>query len=183
MKRIISRIKHNSGFTLAETLMAVLILSMVTGIAAVGVPAATSAYKNAVDASHAQVLLSTTMTALRDELSTAKKVTPASGSTTISYTDENGLESVITVKGDGIYLKKTRQAVSSDDTTEIERLLVSKEAATSNMYATFTSSSSSDSIVTISGLSVKRGTSTIADLGLDYKIRVLGIVDEDTIGE
>ena len=182
MKSIISRIKHNSGFTLTETLMAVLILSMVTGIAAVGVPAATSAYKNAVDASHAQVLLSTTMTALRDELSTAEKVTSASGST-ISYTDENGLESVITVGEDGIYLKKTRQAVSSDNTTEIERLLVSKEAATSNMYATFTNSMSSDNIVTITGLSVKRGTSTIADLGLDYKIRVLGIVDEDTIGE
>ena len=176
MKNMTSRIKQHNGFTLAETLMAVLILSMVTGIVAVGVPAATSAYKNAVDASHAQVLLSTTMTALRNELSTAKDVS-ATG-TIISYIDEDDRRSEITVEDDGIYLTKAKgiieEDVSLDNTNSINRLLVSKEAATSNMYAQYTSSSFSDSIVKISGLSVMRGTGTISDLGLVYEIRVVG---------
>ena len=52
------------GFTLSETLFAMLILLMVTSIVATGIPIAGRALKNAVDASHGQVLLSTTMTAL-----------------------------------------------------------------------------------------------------------------------
>ena len=180
MKNMTSRIKQHNGFTLAETLMAVLILSMVTGIVAVGVPAATSAYKNAVDASHAQVLLSTTMTALRNELSTAKDVS-ATG-TIISYIDEDDRRSEITVEDDGIYLTKAKGIIEEDEplvasgsgANAISRLLVSKEAATSNMYAQYTGSSFADNIIKITGLSVMRGTGTISDLGLVYEIRVVG---------
>ena len=65
------KIGSTSGFTLAETLIAVLILLMVSAVVAGGVPAALNAYRNAIDAANASTLLSTTVNALRDELSTA----------------------------------------------------------------------------------------------------------------
>lgn len=66
--------KNRGGFTLAETLIAVLILLMVSGIVAAGIPAAKEALTKAVDASHSQLLLSTTMTALRNELGSARSI-------------------------------------------------------------------------------------------------------------
>ena len=189
MKKFRLRLRQNTGFSLAETLMAVLILSMVTGIVAVGVPAATRAYRNAIDASHAQVLLSTTMTALRDELSTSK-ITKVDGKT-IKYTDENGIKSQITVEGknenERIYLYKAKTNVGDSepswDTGANKRLLISDKAATSNMYAKYTSVESvpSDSepisIVKIKGLCVMRGNNPISDLGDtgDYEISIIGI--------
>ena len=68
------KLKRESGFTLAETLMAVLILLMVSAVVATGIPAAANAYNKAVDAANAHVLLSTMVTALRDELGMAKEV-------------------------------------------------------------------------------------------------------------
>ena len=66
--------KNRGGFTLAETLIAVLILLMVSGIVAAGIPAAKEALTKAVNASHSQLLLSTTMTALRNELGSARSI-------------------------------------------------------------------------------------------------------------
>ena len=68
MKKIIYR-KHHAihGFTLAETLLAVLILLMVSSIVAAGIPSARRAYEKVVLASNAEVLLSTTITTLRHE--------------------------------------------------------------------------------------------------------------------
>lgn len=62
---------NQKGFTLAETLLAVLILLLVSVIVATGIPAARNAYEKVIVASNAQVLLSTAATALRDELGTA----------------------------------------------------------------------------------------------------------------
>ena len=70
VKRICYK-KNENGFSLAETLMAVLILLLVASVIVAGIPAAASAYKNAVDGANARALLSTTVEALRSELSTA----------------------------------------------------------------------------------------------------------------
>ncbi len=77
---MMQKLKKNAGFTLAETLMTMLILLMVGLVMAEGVPAAVTAYGKAVDAANAQVLFSTTVNALRSELSTAKDVHLASDS-------------------------------------------------------------------------------------------------------
>ena len=74
MKKGIKKLKKNAGFTLAETLMTVLILLMVSSVVAGGIPSAVTAYSKAVDAANAQVLISTTVNALRSELTTAKDV-------------------------------------------------------------------------------------------------------------
>ena len=72
---MLRKLNQKAGFTLAETLVTILILLMVSSIVAGGIPAATNAYYKAVDGANAQVLLSTAATALRDELGTARDIT------------------------------------------------------------------------------------------------------------
>lgn len=59
------------GYSLTELLVTMTVLLLVSAIMAAGVPSALRAYTDVVDASNAQVLLATTVTRLRDELSMA----------------------------------------------------------------------------------------------------------------
>ena len=68
------RLRSKRGFTLAELMIAMLILSMVTAVAAGGIPVAINAYTKVVETANAQMLLSTTMTKLREELGTASEI-------------------------------------------------------------------------------------------------------------
>ena len=68
------RLKNQAGFSLAETLLAVLIMLLVSVIVANGIPVARNVYNNVIVGANAQVLLSTTVTALRNELGTAKDI-------------------------------------------------------------------------------------------------------------
>lgn len=188
--------RNRGGFTLAETLIAVLILTMVAGIVAGGIPAARDALDKAVDTSHSQLLLSTTMTSLRNELATASSITCASetvnedGSVAedpaarkiISYVDSSGAVCTLQSEDDGIYVEKE----ASPDISSVvyhpgipHRLLVSEQAATKNLYAAFTSASYSNGIVKIEGLKVckKQGDSelVLSDLGdVAFEIEVIG---------
>ena len=56
------KLRSNKGFTLAETLLAVLILLLVSTIVATGIPAARNAYEKVVEASNAQAVLATAAT-------------------------------------------------------------------------------------------------------------------------
>lgn len=206
MKQRIAK-KNRGGFTLAETLIAVLILLMVTGIVAAGIPAASEALTKAVDASHGQVLLSTTMTALRDELATARSIgamvveeaeeageaedgeagddeadeAPASV-VSFSYVDSSGAKCVLESRPDGIYLTKeaTPESATGVSRPGFTKLLVSKEAATENLYAAFDSVSYSNGIVKIMGLRVYKNLrdgskQVLSDLdGVDFEIEVIG---------
>ena len=71
MKIVMRKLKNKSGVSLAEMLITILILLMVSSVVAGGVPVAVRAYQNAVDAANAYSLLSTTVNALRSEFSTA----------------------------------------------------------------------------------------------------------------
>ena len=68
------KMKSQAGFTLAETLLAVLILLLVSTIVATGMPVARTAYEKVVLTSNAETLLATAVSALRNELGTAWKV-------------------------------------------------------------------------------------------------------------
>lgn len=99
----------HSGFTLAETLIAILILLMVSSVVAAGIPAASNAYYKVVDGANAQVLLSTAATALRDELATARDLEVGNGSsgtsTSITYYNRDaGRKSMISLDSSGILL-------------------------------------------------------------------------------
>ena len=84
------RRKRKAGFTLAETLIAILILLMVSAIVAGVLPVAGKAFTKTVDTVDAQVFLSAAMAALRDEMSTAADIS-ISGTTVEYRSAANGL--------------------------------------------------------------------------------------------
>lgn len=90
MNTMMQKIKKSSGLTLAETLITVLILLMVSSVVAVGVPSAARAYRNAVDAANAHVILSTAVNALRSELLTAWGVRVKDETTILYYSSRTG---------------------------------------------------------------------------------------------
>lgn len=100
MERALKKLREQNAFTLAEMLITILILLMVSGVVAGGVPAAANAYRKAVDAANAYSLLSTTVNALRDELSTAWDVS-VNGNMITYYSSDTGSQSTISVSDDG----------------------------------------------------------------------------------
>ncbi len=165
LKRM-KRLRSNLGFTLAELMIAMLILSMVTAVAAGGIPVAINAYTRVVDTANAQVLLSTTMTKLREELGTASEIklpTPddpadpvlgtvetRNGKKVVTYTggeirfiSENGSESRIYKEYNGekgIHIREYADIDFEEKATDPDKylhLLVSKSAANKNLYVTF----------------------------------------------
>ena len=100
-ERIKQKIHNSKAFTLAETLLAVLILLMVSAIVAGGIPVAKNAYEKVVLVSNAETLISTTITALRNELGTAKDV-KVEGDTITYYNSTRESYSSITLKVDSI---------------------------------------------------------------------------------
>lgn len=113
MKR---KLQSRGGFSLAEMLLATLILLLVATIMTTGIPAAKTAYEKVILGSNAQLLLSTTVTALRDELGTAWDV-EVSG-TTVTYSSANtGTKSVISrrkPKDDSTYETIYRQEFAKE---------------------------------------------------------------------
>lgn len=73
------------GFTLVETLVALLIVVMLSAVIAMGAPSAIRAYQSTVAKSNAQTVLATMTTALRDELGSATAVMLGNESSVSSY--------------------------------------------------------------------------------------------------
>lgn len=175
---------HNRrGFTLAETLLALLILMMVSTIVATGIPVAKNAYEKVVIASNAEVLLSTAVSTLRNELGTAKDVnipgTPdadavVSGSAITYYNPVRGSRSKI-YKADGTTDKDADGARIPAGTIMFSRYyddtgiypagyngksvrLISKQAATERLYVTFENAeyNKTTGVVTFKNVSVSR---------------------------
>ena len=128
LRKIKIKGKAQSGFTLVEMLMTVLILSMVSAVVAGGLPMAVSAYTNVVNTANAESLLSTSMIRLRDELGTASEVSCREGA--IRYKDSSGCEKELYVdtNADSIYIKYDIGEPYS---------LVSYGADSERLYATF----------------------------------------------
>ena len=182
MNKLRKKLISPGGFTLAETLIVVLILLMVTSVVAAGIPVAANALDNVVETSNAQLLLSTTMTALREELSTAQDIEVLAGSTsTVTYTNSLGLKSEIYL-GDGGKTIMLKQYTSLTDTEGKVLPLASNETAskgrktnTPALYTTYTGVTYVNGIVTFNGLAVKRmnNDKDLAD-SINYSIRVVG---------
>ena len=156
------------GFTLAETLMALLIVLMVSSIVATGIPAARNAYEKITVAANAQVLLSTTVTTLREELGTAREATVSDDGSEISYysarTDGRsriykGEDGVIMIE-EYIGFQESAEGGAGggeDQSPEgISRQLISKQTATADLYVTYDAISKDGQMITIKGLWVKR---------------------------
>ena len=166
------KILNNKAFSLAEVMLAVLLLTIVTAITAASIPTALRIYHQVVDAANAQTLLSTTATCLREELSTATSIN-ITDDTHIYYTSEDGDLCYISMDTnndslsyDGIYLNYI-------GSSNFSRLLVSNEAASRKLHVEYTKVEYKDGIVTFSNLKVYRDTLEL--VGVDsYLIRVIG---------
>ena len=190
VKRLKQKIKNCRGFSLAETLMAILIMLLVASVIAAGIPAAANAYRNAIDGANAQTLLSTTVNALRSELSTAWGVT-IDGNTIFYYSSKTGAltklyidpaENTIkvqdylnedhTVKADptsGEPLIAARDLVSGPN-----REMIRRSAGGENKYykLTFQGASAADGFVSFAKVSVMKDTDEIASLN-SFAVRQL----------
>ena len=170
MKRLKQKLHNKSGFTLAETLLAVLILLLVSAIVATGIPSAKNAYEKVVLASNAEVLLSTTISSLRNELGTAQDVT--TNDTVITYYNKAaettskiclyrdlGADKASDPDGTIMYQRYAATALSVGG--EVTRL-VSKAASNNNLYVTYESVKYDKGIITFRHLKVCRETDTEA---------------------
>jgi len=172
--KIKRKLKNQSGFSLAETLLAVLILLLVSAIVAEGVPVARNVFNKVIIGANAQVLLSTSVTALRNELGTARDVVVSDSGDTITYYDPRiQAYSRISKAGSPKSIKVDPYLDPTDLTKSIpgsvQRELVSNAASNKNLYITFDSvapDANDPCIIVFTGLEVRRiaGDSPITSL-------------------
>ena len=160
MKR---KLKKQSGFTLAETLLAVLILLLVSGIVAEGVPVAKNVYEKVFIGANAQALLSTTAARLRDELGTAWDVSVGADKKTISfYSADTGAKAKIylstTDTNNPIRITEYKnEELLGQINAEIDQALISKAASeNTGLRVEYSEVSYNAGIVTFKGLKVYR---------------------------
>jgi len=176
MTGCLKKLNSSRGFTLAEVLIAVLILLMVTAVVAGGIPVASNAYHKVVDAANAQVLLSTTMTELRDELSLATGVTVENNGKSVTYkSGSTGSTSRIATDSAGVQLSEYLDAEFADiRPASADRPLVSDKAATSKLHTEFTSIAydPGTGLFTVTGLKVYKDSREVAGVA-SYIIRTV----------
>ena len=176
------KIRNSRGFTLAETLLAVIILLLVSGIVASGIPAAKNAYEKVVLASNAEALLSTTISTLRNELGTAREPeTPAAAAgeknTVITYYNpgRSSASQLDIQTNDGVSTIVFWRYYNEENPGTPVRL-ISKEQGTRDLYVTYDAVDydKDTEIVTFYGLAVKRDSNG-ADLAKrdELSIRVI----------
>ena len=154
---------------MGEVLVAVAILVL---ISAGLMPAAMSAYRNAVDAANAQVLLSTTVRALRNELSTAWDVQrDTDDEKTIHYrSSTTGSRTKLYVKDSAIMIQDYSDFADVDKKPVARRLVtdaMTKSTGNIDMVITYTGAAPvDDGTIEISGLQVTRkgSSSALAEL-------------------
>ena len=183
--RIGEKLKSHNGFTLAETLLAVLILLLVSVIVANGIPAASNAYRKTVLAANAQSLMSTTVAALRDELGTAWDVSVADNKVTY-YSADTGNRSTLEKADDGAI--KLTEYVSTDnlnmDASSVGKIreLTPSATLTKDLMITYTSvtytydSTAAYGIIVFTGLKVTPKGKTdpvIAQMETPLTIRII----------
>ncbi len=159
------KLKSKSGFTLAETLLAVLILLLVSTIVANGIPVVRNVYNNVIIGANAQVLLSTAVTALRNELGTAQDVVVIGpDKKEIRYFKSSiGAYSKLSVDATkGIQLldyvkKEDGNPIPESGKTETRtpHNLVSYAAANKNLIVTYDNADINNDVITISDIEVK----------------------------
>ena len=199
IRRTAARLRGTAGMTLAELLIVLIILGFVTAILAAGLPTAISAYRKISDASNAQVLLSTGMTRLREELGTATEVEVleiggeptelryrnSSGSMACIYADYREAVTDATEPGLAIVNYASDEIIARNASRPV-RLTV-KDWQDREMYLSFSGVSydKASGVVTFEGLSVRMTDAndtekTLVTLAepesgenMEFKVRVL----------
>ena len=188
-RKIKNRLQNQAGLTLVEILVVVLILMMATLVVAAGVPVAVNAYDRVVDTGNAQVLLSTSVVRLREELCTATGI--SRDGDTISYTNADGNAATIEMvdynpasdnyPGVTLTVRYYEWTDEGRTTHNYSQLLVSdgisKSVTAKTMYLTYSINPADfyeDGIITLHDLKVKKAGDATPLAELDYlQIKVL----------
>ena len=185
------KLNSKKGFTLAEMLLAVLILLMVSAVVAAGIPAAREAYEKVVLTSNAEVMLATTVSTLRNELGSAKHIEPTSNASNdvVYYSLTRGAPSRIFKAADGnnqimFYRYYSDTEIGSvGDATAVPHMQskdITGDLNLGDLYVTYTNVSCSGEIITFTGLSVNRKSDKRVMTSIDsLSIRAIS-EDEDS---
>ena len=157
MKRINTR---KSGFTLAETLLAMMLLLIASALLASGIPVAFNAYKKVTLTAEANVLISTTMTELRDKLAFSEDVTVEGKS--VVFTSNNGRNYTLSFDSDreGLYLLDSSDTdydpKNGDAYISDSHMLVSDEAAVRELCVDYSEVRIAGNVLIFENLNVYR---------------------------
>lgn len=196
MKKALLKLRIKTGFSLAETLVAVAILAIISASA---LPAAMRVYQNAVDAANAQVLLTTTVNALRSELATAVEVDGDTADTTAIKYKSSGVD-----HGSKIYVDSSTKSIMLEQYGSVgekwlegdsliiraARPLISPSMGQTTrsgdeyMKVTYNKASVQNGYIKIDGLHVERDDKTIAEIPEEtgLLIRVMSVKTVPTGG-
>ena len=127
-KRVKAKLHTSGGFTFAELMLTMLILALMTGMAAEGIPVVIRVYQREVDTANAETYLNTTMIALRGRLCVASEVTigdkkvyldPQIGYYQISNSDKGiQIEQYLGITIDTTNPQKTTQLLAPSEKSE-----------------------------------------------------------------
>ena len=177
-----NKIAEKTGFSLTELLATTLILSLVTATIASSIPGAIRAYRTVVDVANANILLTSTITKLRSELTGASEIKISSDKKTVDYTNGKGVlcrikfvESVESNdKAKGIYYYEFKGADKErTDSNPPGYLLVSQEAASKKMYVTGSVDKDENGDLQFIGLSVWKDERDITKSNITFTVRLL----------
>ena len=170
------------GFTLAETMAAILLMSFVGLIVTGGISMSARVYGRITQRSNAELLLSTTLLELRDELDRVEEVTLGSYRSDWKayplekYRSSNVNWRKLATKMDlndppaGIYIVPDKGYI--DNTVGTPQLLVSEAAATDELYATY------DKILFESDGTIRDGQVHTAKNGV-FKVKNLRVCNKE----
>ena len=178
-KKLDQKKKDNRGFSLSELLVTVIIVSLLSVMIVTGVRTALYSHRKVTEEANAEVLLSTCVTMLRNELSTATDIQVLSDTKTITYQKGgSGIKSSLRSGMSGSAASTTEPeqiyhgsvGINSEDGSESisnETLLISSVTATEGLFISYEEISYADGVVTVTGLSVRKKDS-------DRKLSELG---------
>ena len=166
------KLGKNGGYTLIEMMFSTLIVGFIAMMMVSGAYLAQQSYMKVVDRANAEVLLSTTVTMLRSELSTASGITVGPNGNDVAG------KAIRYNKGTSGYVGTISSEVPDEDgvtavaeeegTEEImiseyggKRQFVSDVTATNGLKVSFEGISYSGSTVTVTGLAVKNSVNRV----------------------
>ena len=130
------RLMSRKGFSLAETLLAILIMLLVSVLLANGIPIAKNVFEKVTVGANARVMLSTAISALRNELGTAKNIKVSNdGKSVTYYSTEIGAPSKIYLADEAphpIMIEEYVDPKYNADQTKGRELVIMADAVTSN---------------------------------------------------
>lgn len=159
MKYLFEKKMNKKGFTLSETLASVLILILVVTIIGGGIVVVKNAYQRITLKANAQVLMSTAITKVSDELKFAENI---EGTDTPTFVSGNNSYKMSFVNGDGTADNLgIMEAYATGDSTQNIQLLSTK-TMTDGLVPSITYNYSSDDKLFTATIEVKKDGTTVS---------------------